>query len=204
MKKVVILDAGHGGINPITKQYVTPGKRSPIWKDGTQYFEGVGNREIVQLASRILKGKGVTVFYTVDPSDYRDVSLSERVRIANKIFKSNPDAFLISVHSNAASDPTAHGSEIWTWPGQTKSDVFATVFMQEFVKLHPLTKVRADYSDGDIDKESMFTINSVNCPSFLIESMFHTNEVECKILMSQSGKEAIANSIVNTVIRIVS
>ena len=39
-------DPGHGGI--VDGQYMTSGKRSPLWKDGTQYFEGVGNRQIVQ------------------------------------------------------------------------------------------------------------------------------------------------------------
>ncbi|MCG9704983.1 hypothetical protein [Photobacterium damselae] len=33
-----ILDAGHGGI--INGQYQTAGKRSPIWSDGSQLFEG--------------------------------------------------------------------------------------------------------------------------------------------------------------------
>ena len=42
---IVILDAGHGGM--IDGEYQTAGKRSPIWDDGSQYFEGVGNREIV-------------------------------------------------------------------------------------------------------------------------------------------------------------
>jgi N-acetylmuramoyl-L-alanine amidase len=44
MNITVILDAGHGGI--IDGVYQTHGKRSPIWEDGSQYFEGVGNRQI--------------------------------------------------------------------------------------------------------------------------------------------------------------
>ena len=43
-----LLDSGHGGLDPDTGEYVTPGKRSPVWDDGTQYFEGVGNRDIVK------------------------------------------------------------------------------------------------------------------------------------------------------------
>ena len=33
-KYVWLLDAGHGGINPDTGEYVTPGKRSPVWQKG--------------------------------------------------------------------------------------------------------------------------------------------------------------------------
>ena len=40
-----LLDAGHGGM--IDGEYQTAGKRSPEFEFG-QYFEGVGNREIVK------------------------------------------------------------------------------------------------------------------------------------------------------------
>ena len=36
-----ILDNGHGGM--IDGVYQTPGKRSPVWPDGTQLFEGEFN-----------------------------------------------------------------------------------------------------------------------------------------------------------------
>ena len=45
--KTIILDAGHGGL--INGVYQTKGKRSPIWPDGRQLFEGVFNRQIVEL-----------------------------------------------------------------------------------------------------------------------------------------------------------
>jgi hypothetical protein len=41
-----ILDNGHGGM--IDGVYQTPGKRSPVWPDGTQLFEGEFNRAIVK------------------------------------------------------------------------------------------------------------------------------------------------------------
>lgn len=42
---IVLLDNGHGGL--INGEYQTPGKRSPIWDDGSQLFEGELNRAIV-------------------------------------------------------------------------------------------------------------------------------------------------------------
>ena len=39
---IVLLDNGHGGI--INGEYQTPGKRSPVWADGSQLFEGEFNR----------------------------------------------------------------------------------------------------------------------------------------------------------------
>ena len=44
---IVILDNGHGGIHPTTNQYVTAGKRSPKFDDGSVLYEGVNNRDNV-------------------------------------------------------------------------------------------------------------------------------------------------------------
>lgn len=201
-KKQIILDAGHGGISPLTTQYVTSGKRSPIWSDGSVYYEGVGNREIIKLLAQMLVKDGWTVLYTVDPNDYRDISLSKRVRISNEHYRKNYDAFQISLHSNGWHDPAANGCEVWTWPGQSKSDRMADVALEEMKKQFPWIKLRTDKSDGDQDKESRFRMNSVNAPSFLVESMFHTNEKECRVLMSTEGKYKIAKALFNSCLRI--
>lgn len=201
-QKVIILDAGHGGINPTTKQYVTPGKRSPIWPDGSVYFEGVGNRNVVELTARILVAKGVKVLYTVSPDNWKDVSLRERVRVADDHFRLNPGAVLISVHSNGSDNPSAGGFEVFTSPGQTKSDRLADVWFKEHQKMFPQLKPRPDTTDGDLDKEAKFTvINDTKCPAILIETMFHTNPKECKILQSTEGVRDVATAIVNAVMK---
>jgi N-acetylmuramoyl-L-alanine amidase len=200
-EKVVILDFGHGSVSP-SGVYVTDGKRSRVWSDGKQYLEGQGNREIGKLAAQMLIPKGWKVLYTVLPEDYRDVSLSKRVSISNNHYAKNRSAFQISIHSNGFSNPSANGSEVWTWKGRSKADPMADIWLLEMKKQFPWITLRTDKSDGDLDKESHFKINSVNCPSFLIESMFHTNEKECRVLMSPEGKYKIAKSIVNACERI--
>ena len=52
-----ILDNGHGGI--IDGVYQTPGKRSPLWPDGTQLFEGEFNRAIVNRLVTMCKETGI-------------------------------------------------------------------------------------------------------------------------------------------------
>ena len=200
--KVIIIDCGHGGIDPQTNKYVTPGKRSPIWENGQQYFEGAGNRIIGKTMGNGLKHLGWNVLYTVSPDDHSDIPLQIRVDISNEYFMKFPNAFQVSIHSNGVSNPSAHGCEVFTSPGQTKSDPMATIFIQEFLKLFPGISVRSDKRDGDIDKEMNLAINRVKCPSFLIESMFHTNFEECMILLSTEGKNRIANSLINTAERI--
>lgn len=202
-QKTVILDAGHGGIDPISKEYVTKGKRSPEWEDGTQYLEGVGNRDIVKRAAKLLNKKGVKVCYTVIPEDHTDLGLLKRVKIADKHYiDSNRTTFGISIHSNGYSKESAKGSEVFTSPGETKSDKIATIWMEEFGKQFPDIKKRTDFEDGDIDKEAKFTIiHETKAPFILIEPMFHTNRKECEILMSCVGRQKIAQAICNTVLR---
>ena len=200
MNKTVILDCGHGG--EFNGVYQTSGKRSPIWEDGSVYYEGVGNRQIANIAAQYLRALGWKVLFTVEPSDHTDVSLRTRIPRSNAYFKMNPTAFQISIHSNGVSNESANGAEVFTSIGQTRSDKIATIWMEEHIKQFPWLNIRADRKDGDVDKEQSLAMNKVNCNSILIESMFHTNRKECEILMSESGREKIAIAIVETCERV--
>jgi len=97
-KYIWILDPGHGGINPDTGKYVTPGKRSPKWKDGSQYFEGVGNRCIVDTILKKCRENNIIALDVVN--DWQDVSLATRVNRANSVDSYHGNCIYISVHSN--------------------------------------------------------------------------------------------------------
>lgn len=203
-KNIYILDAGHGGIDLKSGKYITAGKRSPIWEDGTVYYEGVGNREIAQLVHDELNRLAIANAFTVNPSDSTDVSLGVRCKIANQIHLNNKKrGVLISIHSNAASIEAANGFEVYTSPGQTTSDTYADIWYKEMSAEFPKLKGRPDTRDGDYDKEASFQmLTGTNCPAFLIETMFHTNKSECAILMSPEGKRRIAKVIVRTIQKI--
>ncbi|WP_431163507.1 N-acetylmuramoyl-L-alanine amidase [Flagellimonas beolgyonensis] len=192
---IVILDNGHGGI--INGVYQTQGKRSPIWSDGSQLFEGEFNRAVVNCIIEKLKGFGIN-YVNIVPEN-TDVSLKTRVDRANKY--PVEDSFYLSVHSNAGG---GHGSEIFTSPGDTKSDHIATIFGNEFQKVFPDKLLRADFSDGDLDREGKFyVLTQTNMPSILTENFFMDNEQECKdILMTSEGRELIAKYHVNAILRV--
>jgi len=192
---IVILDNGHGSL--INGKYQTAGKRSPKWQDGTQLFEGEFNRAIVNgIIQELVRLK--IPFINVAP-EYRDVTLKTRVKRANKYLARN--VFYISVHSNAGG---GHGSEVYTSPGNTKSDKIATVFGEEFQKEFPNKRLRTDFSDGDLDKEQHFyVLTKTRMPAILTENFFMDNEDECKnILMTKEGREKIITYHVNAIIRV--
>ncbi len=189
--RTIILDNGHGR--------ETPGKRSPVWGDGSQLFEWEFNRDIVKrICSRLDAEK---IPYKVLTPELTDTTLGERCRRANAIYKADRTAVLISVHANAGG---GQGWECYTTVGNTKSDALATVLCEEAKKELPATKMRYDLSDGDPDQESQFYIlKNTNCPAVLTENLFMDNEKECKFLMSDAGREQITDLHVAAIKRII-
>ena len=192
---LVLLDNGHGGL--INGKYQTPGKRSPVWSDGSQLFEGEFNRAIV---ARIIESlTAAKIPYVNIAPEARDVSLTTRVNRANKIKAKS--CFYVSVHSNAGG---GKGFEVFTSPGNTSSDKIATLFGKEYNKVFPDKRLRTDYSDGDLDKESSFTVlKKTRMPAIITENFFMDNEKECKeILMSKQGRDRVAEFHINAILRI--
>lgn len=186
----VALDNGHG-VN-------TPGKRSV---DG-KLHEYAWTREIVKLISQKLTAYNIKS-YIVTP-ETTDIGLTTRANRVNKRIAENKkkgiSTILISVHNNACGNgiewTNANGWECWTTKGKTNSDKLAECMYdaaEEMLKPYGI-KIRTDMSDGDRDKESNFTIlYKSNCPCILTENLFMDNKKECEILLSNTGKELIAD-----------
>ncbi len=119
---LVLLDNGHGSL--INGNYVTPGKRKDWGNEGIIY-EGEFNRAIVN--GIIEQLTLLKIPYVNIAPEYRDVRLETRVNRANEYPASS--CFYLSIHSNAGG---GHGSEIFTSPGNTKSDKIATIFGEEY------------------------------------------------------------------------
>lgn len=191
---IVLLDNGHGSL--INGKYQTFGKRSPIWNDGSQLFEGEFNRAIVNgIVQELTRLK---IPYVNITPEYRDTRLETRIKRANKYPANN--SFYLSIHSNAGG---GHGSEIFTSPGDTKSDTIATIFGNEFKNTFPNKRLRTDFSDGDLDKERRFyVLTKTKMPAILTENFFMDNEEECKnFLMTREGRYKIIQYHINAILK---
>ena len=190
---IVLLDNGHGGL--INGEYTTPGKRKDWGADGIIY-EGEFNRAIV--GGIIEQLTLLNIPYVNIAPEYRDVRLETRVSRANKYPASK--CFYLSVHSNAGG---GHGSEIFTSPGNTKSDKIATIFGEEFMSEFPNRKLRTDFSDGDLDKERRFyVLTRTKMPAILTESFFMDNLEEFKeLLNTREGRQQIVDYHVKAIVR---
>lgn len=182
-----LLDNGHGKN--------CPGKRSPVWGDGTQLFEWEFNRDIVRRIAAKLKADGVK-FEILVPEE-TDVSLQERCRRANQYQQMYNNCVLFSIHGNAGGGT---GWECYTSKGTTKADEIATLLYNEAEKEFTGWKIRKDYTDCDADKEANFYIlKHTVCPAVLTENFFFDNEKDCKLMLSEAGRERIAKIHINVI-----
>lgn len=190
---IVLLDNGHGGL--INGEYTTPGKRKDWDADGIIY-EGEFNRAIV--GGIIEQLTVLNINYVNIAPEYRDVRLETRVNRANKYPARK--SFYLNIHSNAGG---GHGSEIFTSPGNTKSDKIATIFGEAFKEEFPDRKLRTDFSDGDLDKERRFyVLTKTKMPAILTESFFMDNLDEFKtILNTREGRQKIVDYHVKAIMR---
>lgn len=194
-----VLDCGHS--------LTTQGKRSP----DHQFFEYEYNRIIGKIVSERLNELGIEYCFTYPIDEPYDLSLTSRANVANQKAKEKGtgNVLLISIHSNAAGNGkqwmNAKGWSVWTTKGKTRSDKFAEIFWEEARKVCAKygRTTRQDKSDGDNDWESNFTVifNTI-CPSILIEEFFYDNEEEMNWLLSDEGKNACTEIIINAIKRI--
>lgn len=194
-----LIDAGHGGVNE-QGVYMTDPKRGKqfTFQDGFTFLEGVSNRVIADGLMKKLSTAGKKFKQIHD--NVIDISLSKRVQLANDIFSHGESCIYLSIHSNAGK---GKGWEVFTSPGQTKSDKAADVFIQQLVNDFPEWPFRADIKDGDKDKEENFTVlTDTRMPAVLVELLFFDERKQADFLSSVDGQQRIINSLFEACLKI--
>ena len=177
------IDPGHG---------LDPGA---IGKGGTH--EADVNLEVGKLVGGMLEESGYFEINYTRKTDIRlgptlNADLSARADIANKAGSD----FFISIHCNSAADPAAHGIEVFTTRGNTKSDALATSVIASLEKALPELSFRKDTSDGDPDKEAGFAVLArTKMKAILIEMAFISNPGEEKLLVNREFQKRVARAI---------
>lgn len=192
MKKIVILDAGHGDN--------TPGKRSPVWSDGKQLFEYEFNRDIVRRITEQLDDAGIE--YRVLVPELTDTSLGERVRRINQIHnETGGQCFLLSIHANAGGG-TGWENHIYT--EKSKSKEYAIILANEAEKeFAPDWKIRKPFANQPYWISNFQILRQSKCPAVLTENFFMDNEKDCLFIMSETGRERVANMHVAAIKQII-
>ena len=178
---IVILDNGHG-VN-------TPGKCSP----DRSLLEYKWSRDIVNILIKNFTKLGIKAVALV-PED-TDISLSERVRRANQIYKdNNRQAILISIHCNAAGIGdkwcNASGWSVFVSPNaSSKSKRLAQLLYNQAEKRN--LQGNRYVPEEKYWTQSLYICKHTNCPAVLTENMFQDNKKDAEFLLSEEGKQQI-------------
>lgn len=185
--KVIVLDAGHGGIDP-----------GALNEDKTVEEKDV-NLQITLKLRELLEASGCLVLLTRED----DVSLyeedgnktirqkyNENLKNRKKIIEeSGADAF-ISIHLNAFTQKQYYGAQTFYPQGQEDSKLLSKFIQDE------LRRVTDKSNDREIKpRDDIYLLKDNKIPSVLIECGFLSNEKEAKLLKDEKYQEKIAWSI---------
>ncbi len=188
--KVIVVDPGHGGIDPGSK-----GANGVIEEDITL--------EVSRKLAAVLGQAGAIVLMTresdMDLSDADGGSLitrkrqdlSRRVALANE---HNADAF-ISVHVNSfKSGPMEHGAQTFYQPGSEKGQKLATSIQSELVRLLKNTGRQAKAVD-------YYTTRNAKMSAVIVEIGFISNPKEEKLMCDIDYQGKLAYVIYSGIVR---
>ena len=179
----IVIDPGHAGRN------VDPG--------AVNQSMGLQEADVALLVSKLVESQLLAAGHEVkltrtDWEQSETDDLDYRTSLANN-WGAN---VFVSIHCNSAASPLAAGYEVWTSPGDTQGDVLATCIYKQIAAEFPDRTGRADYSDGDPDKESRFyVLVHTDAPACLVEMAFISSDEEAALLSDAAWQERYAGAI---------
>ena len=138
---------------------------------------------IARLAAVRLRERGHTVRLSRD-GDIDDDGLIWRAELANDW---GADLFL-SIHANSAANPTAHGTEVWYYPGSRVGRRLAHRIQRAIVR-------RLGTTDRGVKSAAFTVLAATDCPAVLVETAFLSNPVDRALLAAPARQDDFAAAI---------
>ena len=119
----------------------------------------------------------------------RYVSLNSRANFANRL---NADLF-ISIHANAAANPSVEGMEIYHFPGSSNGNRAAEHIFNSMIDAFP------DHKNRGIKTANFDVLRLTLMPAVLIECEFLTNPTQLRFLTNPDSQARLATAIADGV-----
>lgn len=174
-KKLVVIDAGHGGDDPGAVGYNSSGKAVA--------YESHINLAIALLVGEKLEQNGFEVVYTRNKDEY--ISLKERSELANSI---ECDLF-VSIHCNSIENGAIKGTQVYYHPSSEIGTVLAENIYDNVVEMTGLSPKNTQ------NGSHLYVIRTTTSPAVLVETAFISNESDRNYLLSKNGQETMAQAI---------
>ncbi len=182
-RNIVIIDAGHGGIDTGTTS-VTGRPESHINLEIATVLRDL--LHLLGIKTKMIRTDDISVYTEEGTIAEKKISdLKERVRIIND----TANAVLISIHQNYFQDNRYSGGQVFYGPSQG-SQAFAS-YMQNSIKtnLDPGNRRQAKSASG------IYIMQHIRCPGVLIECGFLSNLVEALQLESKVYQQKLCCTI---------
>ncbi len=170
--KVIVVDPGHGGVDP-----------GAIGFSGLQ--EKVVTLAVGQNLESLLQGAGASVIMT--RTGDQSVSNTKRVEIANK---ARADLF-VSIHANAFTSPDANGTETYYYENNENSA--ASKFLAQAIQGEFLSTL--GLRDRGVKEKNFFVLTNSEMPAVLVEMAFLTNQKEEELLRDAKTQKILAEAL---------
>jgi N-acetylmuramoyl-L-alanine amidase len=180
---VIMLDPGHGGIDP--------GAACAVKITGFNNEKDI-NLSIATKVKELLEAEGATVIMTRSGDDWK--SYTQR---NNAVRERDPDMF-ISIHCDSSSTASATGTSAYYY--RAYSQPLAKAVHDSLVNAYK-TEIYKDNTEVKIDRGTNFYAFRVarveECPAILIEYGFVSNINECQALQDSANREILAKATVD-------
>ena len=166
----VVLDPGHGGIDP-----------GAVTVDGV--YEKTINMKLAREVRRLLEVRGIEVCL-MRSTDGTSPSLVERTIMANKM---GADLF-VSLHANSDIHPSCEGIELYYYPGSCQGEAVTVIMKQVIDDKGTLAPCRV--------KDSAYLVLARTAmPAVLVEAGYLSNTAEKKRLLDPSYRRELAQAL---------
>ena len=185
--KTIVLDAGHGGIDP-----------GAMNKDKTVLEKDI-NLQITMKIKELIEASGGNVVLTRDS----DISLyeegankttrqkyNENLKNRKKIVENSQADMFVSIHLNSFEDSKYYGAQTFYPAGKEDSKFLAEMIQAELKRVVDNTNNREIKS-----REDLYLLKDNKMPSTLIECGFLSNQKEAKLLAEEEYQDKIAWAI---------
>lgn len=180
---VILLDPGHGGIDP--------GAACAVKVTGFNNEKDI-NLAIATKVKELLEAEGATVIMTRNGDDWR--SYTQR---NNAVRDRDPDMF-ISIHCDSSSTASATGTSAFYY--RAYSQPLAKAVHDRLVDAYK-TEIYKDTPEVKVDRGTNFYAFRVarveECPAILIEYGFVSNIEECQTLQNAETRDILAQATVD-------
>lgn len=185
--KVVVIDCGHGGIDPGKTSAEGYKEKEINLAIGTYLKELLEQNNFIVVMTRT-DDNGL---YSESDSNKKVADMKKRCQI---ILESNAD-IVVSVHQNSFQDSRAKGAQVFYYKHSAQGKKLAECIQKSF-------KTNLDESNNRVEKadNTYYMLVHTKAPTIIAECGFLSNPSETKLLIDESYQRKVADAILKGIL----